>query len=211
MNAKFRTSLGLTGRARFFSRWALDDSSRRSVPVMRLRSITIRSFVLGALAFATALTCVGGGEQRASALSWSDNLDIAASVNITCTIIAAPVAFGTYSPGGAHATAPLDGTGGISVNCSSGGGNTRVSLGQGLYPQPGSTNNNPLRQMGNGALRLRYNLYSDAAHTTVWNNNNGAKTGKNFPVLMTVFGRIPAAQFVQQGTYTDSIVATVTF
>lgn len=210
MRVNEKTSLGLTGRARS-SRADLLLALFRSVRAMRLRSLTIRSFLLGATAFAAALTCVGSAPKRANAIAYYDNLDVAASVNIACTIVAVPVVFGTYSPGGVNATTPLDGVGGISVNCSSGGGNTRVKLGQGLYPQPGSTNLNPLRQMGSGSQRLRYNLYSDAAHTQVWDNNNGEKTGKTFPVLMTVYGRVPAAQFVQQGTYTDNILATVTF
>jgi spore coat protein U-like protein len=141
----------------------------------------------------------------------STNLDVVASVNVACTIAATPVAFGNYDGTGPNAAAPLDAQGMVSINCAGNGNNVRVTLGQGQFPAAGSTNNLPRRQMGHNAARLAYNLFSDAAYTTVWDNNAGVKTGKNFPVLMPVYGRIPAAQLVLPGAYADTIVATVIF
>ncbi|HEX7479948.1 MAG TPA: spore coat U domain-containing protein [Polyangiales bacterium] len=163
-----------------------------------------------AAALTIGLSCVCGHRASATPIA-SVNLDVVASVNVACTIATVPVAFGIYDPVGVNAVTPLDTLGGVSVNCSAGGANIRVTLGQGTFPQPGSTNINPLRRMGSGPGRLRYNLYSDAAHAAVWNNQTGVKTGKIFPVLMSVYGRVPAAQIVPSGAYADNILATVTF
>ncbi|MFI5309275.1 MAG: spore coat U domain-containing protein [Polyangiales bacterium] len=172
-------------------------STKVAIPLVALA-------LAGSLLFARANRATAAG-------SAATNLDVVASVNIACTIAAVPVSFGNYDPSGANAAAPLDATGGVSVNCTTNGGNVRVSLGQGQFPGPGSTNNVPRRRMGHAASRLSYNLYSDAAHSAVWDNNAGVKTGKIFPVLMTVYGRVPAAQMVPSGAYADTILATVTF
>lgn len=170
-----------------------------------------KGFVLGAVAFAIALSCVGGGPRSARAATGTAALDISVSVNDACSILATPVVFGAYYPGGVNATTPLEATGAVTVSCTSNAGASRVTLGQGGYPQPGSTAANPLRRMGNGAARLRYNLYSDAARTAVWDDDLGEKTSKTFPEVMVVYGRIPAAQSVPLGAYADSILATITF
>jgi spore coat protein U-like protein len=151
------------------------------------------------------------GEHKAEALAASATLNVAASVNIRCTIATSPVVFGVYDQFGNQALQPLDAQGVISLNCSP-GSSVDVRLGQGLFPGPGSTNANPRRRMASGVDRLSYNLYEDAAHTTVWDNvAKGLKGGKVFPVLLPVYGRAPAGQNMSVGTYTDSVVATVFF
>jgi len=175
------------------------------------RRHSIAALGCGALALAALIACFLCTPRASAAGSSSTSLGIGTSVNVNCTIIATAVSFGNYDPTGANATTPLDATGVVSVNCTVNGNNVRVSLGQGLFPGPGSTNNAPRRRMGHNAARLNYNLFSDAAHTQVWDNNAGVKTGKTFPTAMTVYGRIPAAQSVLSGTYDDTILATVTF
>jgi spore coat protein U-like protein len=72
--------------------------------------------------------------------------------------------------------------------------------------------------MRNGSNYLQYNLYKDAAYAQVWgdgtggtvtlaNTNSGSGTGPTH----TIYGRIPAGQDLPVGTYTDSIVITITF
>jgi spore coat protein U-like protein len=161
-----------------------------------------------ALAFAFAWM---PGARKAEAASRSATLSVGATVNIRCLILTTPVTFGTYDVFGNNATSPLDGTGGITLNCSQGSG-VDVRLGQGTFPAPGSTNANPRRRMGSGAARMSYNLYEDAAYTTVWDNvAKGLKGGKVFPVTLPVYGRVPAGQVVPVGAYADSVVATVFF
>jgi spore coat protein U domain-containing protein, fimbrial subunit CupE1/2/3/6 len=151
------------------------------------------------------------GAHGAKALTRSATLNVAAAVSLRCTIATNPLVFGNYNVYGVNTVAPLDATGSISLNCSA-GANVDVRLGQGSYPAPGSTNANPRRRLGSGSDRLNYNLYEDAAYTTVWDNvAKGLKGGKTFPVVIPVYGRVPAAQTVPVGVYADSVVATVFF
>jgi spore coat protein U-like protein len=168
-----------------------------------------RSLVFSAI-LAVALACFCG-DRALAARNVSANLTVVVGVNIACTIFTAPMVFGNYLAGGVNATVPLDATGSVTLNCTSIGGSQRVTLGQGVSPAPGSTNNNPLRRLSQGANFLNYNLYTSAAYTTVWNNNTGVRTTRNFPQTMTVYGRIPAGQTGASGIYTDAILATITF
>ena len=172
---------------------------------------TKQRLLLGAMATVLALSGSICFLRDARAAGAATALDVSVTVNNSCSIIVSPVAFGSYYPSGVNATAPLDAAGSVTVSCTANAGGSRVTLGQGLYRQPGSTAANPLRRMGNGAARLRYNLYSDAAHTTVWDDNTGQKTSKTFPEVMPVYGRIPAAQSVPPGAYADTILATISF
>lgn len=173
-----------------------------------LKKATYAAPLLAVLALVLAAV---PGAHKAQALTKSATLNVAASVSLRCTIATAPINFGTYDPYGNNALNPLDAVGGVSLNCSA-GSNVDVRLGQGSFPAPGSTNANPRRRLGSGADRLDYNLYEDAAYTTVWDNvAKGLKGGKTFPVVIPVYGRVPEGQNVPIGTYTDSVVATVFF
>jgi spore coat protein U-like protein len=159
---------------------------------------------------ALMLAAIPGG-RSAQAFTRSATLNVAASVNIRCTIATSGVNFGNYDPFNNNAFSPLDAVGSISLNCTT-GSNVDVRLGQGSFPAPGSTNANPRRRLASGADRLDYNLYEDAAYTTVWDNvAKGLKGGKTFPVVIPVYGRVPAGQIVPLGSYSDSVVATVFF
>jgi spore coat protein U-like protein len=76
--------------------------------------------------------------------------------------------------------------------------------------------------MLSGAQLLSYNLYFDAAYTQIRGNGTGgsqqggatftltpsAPTGSTTSVI---YGRIPALQDVAAGSYTDTIIVTVTY
>jgi spore coat protein U-like protein len=129
-----------------------------------------------------------------------------AAARAACTVSATPVAFGAYSP---FSGTPTDSTGTATVRCTP-AANVVVALSTG-----GSGTFSP-RQMSSGPSRLGYQLYSNAARTTVWGNGTGGTVtvaarvtgaGRNF----TAFGRIPALQGVAPGAYVDTITVTVTF
>lgn len=143
----------------------------------------------------------------------TSNLSVTATVSANCTISTSAVAFGTYDPVSTHASADLDGTGTVTVTCTSGSGAT-ITLDQGSNPATGSTDAAPLRQMASGANRLAYSLYSDASRTTVWGNTAATDvdhTGTGTATALTVYGRIPGGQNKPAGSYTDTVVATVTY
>jgi len=125
-----------------------------------------------------------------------------------CTIATiSGVAFGAYDV--TNAT-PLDSTGILRLDCNGAAQTVTIDLGRGNAPTF-----NP-RFMLNGASKLNYNLFLDAAHTTIWGDGTGGTShygAFNPPNIIdiTIFGRIPALQDLPIGAYTDTIVVTVNF
>ena len=128
-----------------------------------------------------------------------------------CTAGATGVVFGGYVSNVATLS-----SGQVTVGClatvGSGTAAYAISLGMGS----GSFSQRTLKF---GSSSLAYNLYVDAAHVGVWGDGTGgtstvsdsygvsALVTKNYPV----YGRIPASQNVPAGSYTDSIMVTVTY
>lgn len=80
-----------------------------------------------------------------------------------------------------------------------------LSTGQGSF-----TN----RSMLNGSHAMNYNLYTDSLHTQVWADGTGAThtvAGSGTTGSYSVYGQIPALQNAYVGSYSDSVVVTVTF
>jgi spore coat protein U domain-containing protein, fimbrial subunit CupE1/2/3/6 len=127
----------------------------------------------------------------------------------SCTISTTSVNFGNYNVFNGTA---LDSTGTISYQCNSAAANITVSLSKGL-----STTYNP-RQMSKGAERLSYNLYRDAARTSIWGDGASgtavytrANPPNNNNVNVPIYGRVPAGQDVSAGTFGDTVSATINF
>jgi spore coat protein U-like protein len=138
---------------------------------------------------------------------------------LDCTISATGVAFGVYD---AASTAPTDSAGDVTVRCTHLGGgavktNYSVALstgGSGTYAQ---------RRMSSGASFLSYNLFDDATRLRVWGNGTGGSTLATGSLLVNpgnyavneishpIYGRIPAQQAADTGTYSDTILVTLTF
>ena len=139
----------------------------------------------------------------------------------TCSVTATGVSFGTYD---ISLAAPTDSTGTVTVTCSyvPPGGATDINVQASL--STGISGSFSPRQMTSGPAQLNYNLYRDAARSSVWGNGlagtgiatatlkvgpgvgNGTRSA-DFPV----YGRVPAQQAVGLGNYSDTIVVSVTF
>jgi spore coat protein U-like protein len=158
--------------------------------------------LLGSIAFATP----------ALAGTDTDNLNVTASVENSCVITGGTLAFGVYDTvSGAAVNASTS----INVECTA-GAITTITLGEGANEDTGSTPAAPARRLYDGdASFLSYSLYSDAGRTTAWGDT--AETGKGYTAItaeaaaLTVYGRVAANQDVPAGSYTDTVVATVTF
>lgn len=142
------------------------------------------------------------------AATTTDQFTVSANVLATCTIAANDLSFGDYDPA---ALAPNDANSTISVKCTSG---TPYNVGLNAGNGSGATVTDRKMTGPNGAT-LNYGLYQDAARTTNWGNTVGTDTepgtGTGASQSLTVYGRIPAGQFVQAGSYTDIITATITY
>jgi spore coat protein U-like protein len=124
------------------------------------------------------------------------------------------LAFGSYDPIGSHASSDLDATGTVTVTCTN-GSTGDITLGQGSNADTGSTDDVPLRRMSDGASGyLSYYLYQDSGRTTVWGNTAAtdvSHSGDGTATDITIYGRVTSGQNAPAGSYTDTVVATVTF
>ena len=130
------------------------------------------------------------------------------AVEASCpTFTVTGVTFGTYN---VFTVAPLDSTGNIQYRCT-GSQPISISLSKGTAPSFSP------RTSKKGTEALNYNLFLDAACTSIWgdgtaptsfySDSNPANTTRN----VTIFGRVTAGQDVTAGAYTDTIVATINF
>lgn len=129
-------------------------------------------------------------------------------------VSATGVSFGNYTATNPAATTA---SGTITVSCG--------LLGVDLLPgftvslSTGSGGSFVPRTLVGGAGTLAYNLYTDATHGTVWGDGSGATLSQSFDSGLlhlgsydfTVFGAVPAGQFVSAGVYSDTIIVTVTY
>lgn len=103
-------------------------------------------------------------------------------------------------------------TGTVTVTCTSGSAGV-ITLGQGVNADVGS-DAAPVRRMLAGTDYLSYSLYSDTGRTSVWGNTEVtgvARTGTGAADAVTVYGSVAPGQNVPAGSYSDTVVATVTF
>jgi spore coat protein U-like protein len=169
-----------------------------------------------ALSLALALIfAVLGGAFGVNSEAGTDttNLPVTAEINANCTISTGPLEFGNYDPIVDNKSSPLNGTGFVTTTCAIGSAVT-ITLGQGANPAGGSTDTVPLRQMASGANRLAYFLYSEPTRITVWGNTaltGKADTGTGAPSQFTIYGAVTGGQNKPVGSYTDTVVATVTY
>lgn len=146
----------------------------------------------------------------------TQNVGVSATVVPDCNISAfSNLAFGNYLPITTHAAANLDANGSVTVACTNGDG-AIIEIGEGANAGVGSTPAAPVRRMTDGATHyLNYHLYSDSAGGTVWGAGAAVDkdvTGNGTAVAHTIYGRIPSGQTTAYvGSYTDTVVVTVTF
>jgi spore coat protein U-like protein len=143
------------------------------------------------------------------------DLAVSASISSECVIQAAPtLGFGAYSPIGANSTTALNGSGNLSVTCTTGSTTPTIALGQGANALTGSSGVVPVRQMANGASRLGYYLYQEVGRTTVWGDGVTSKsvaTPDGLAHIETIYGKVTAGQNLPIGSYSDTVAVTVTF
>ncbi len=144
------------------------------------------------------------------AQSTTASLAVTASISKNCVITTTPVTFGAYDPVVAHSTAPLDGTGTVTVTCTK-GALAKIGLNDGSNAQ-GSVR----RMRLSAAAYLEYQIYKDASRTSVWGDGIFDSmwvlpAPNRNPRTYPVYGRVPANQDATVGSYSDTVVATVDF
>jgi spore coat protein U-like protein len=133
---------------------------------------------------------------------------VKATVLASCQVSAADLDFGNYAPtSGADSSADTT----IDVTCTN-GTNYTVALDGGSVMHDVSA-----RAMSDGGSHnLSYGLYTSASFTTAWGDGTASTatvsgTGNGASQALTVYGRLPASQYVPAASYADQITVTVTY
>jgi spore coat protein U-like protein len=117
------------------------------------------------------------------------------------------VSFGSYTG------TVISTSGAISVTCTN-STSYSVSLNQGSTT--GGAVNARL-MAGPSSATLGYALYSNSGMTTIWGDGTngtsvvGSQTGNGTAQSIPVYGQIQAGQYPTPGSYSDTVVATVTY
>ena len=156
------------------------------------------------LAAASALALGLASTAAYSVTTTTTTFQVTANVQATCLVSATPLAFGTYNGTVNNKTSN------VNVTCTN---TTPYNVGLDAGTSTGATVTT--RKMVNGSNTLGYSLFRDAAQTLNWGNTVGTDTlsgtGTGAAQLLNVFGRIPGSQAPAPGTYTDTILITLTF
>jgi spore coat protein U-like protein len=155
---------------------------------------------------AVVLAALGLASTPASATTTvTTTFGVSATVQSTCLISATALAFGTYTGAVSNATSA------VSVTCT----NTttyNVALNPGVATGATVTTR---KMTGPSSSLLNYSLFSNSGMTTNWGQTVGTDTvtgtGNGSAQNITVYGQIPASQYVNPGSYADTITASVIY
>lgn len=136
---------------------------------------------------------------NAMAATDTSSLGASATVAATCSISSVTALdFGAYDP--TSGTADDDGAGDLSFSCTKGTAWDVYITGA--------------RTMTDGTDTLTFEIYEEAGRTTVFQSVSGTNTGTaadNNTITQNLYGRIPASQDVQVGSYSGSVTVTVEY
>ena len=161
------------------------------------------TIAVAALAFASSAAFAGTSPQTA-------DFDVSITLQNDCTITFNDINHGTVSTLAANNDAA---SAGDNITCSFADSYTialNVGTGGGTYAT---------RTLANGANTLNFNVYSDAARTTIWGDGSGGSavltktsTGGGVADAIDVYSRVLGGQTGKpEGTYSSTITATATF
>lgn len=157
----------------------------------------VKSASFAAVAAVTALSLCA--RPAFASTTVTATMGVSATVQSTCVISTTAMGFGTY------AAVVNNSTSTVTVTCTNTTPYT-VSLNAGLATGATVT----ARSMTGGAVLLNYALYSDSARSANF-TTTASIAGNGAAQPITIYGQIPGLQYVAPGTYTDTIVATVTY
>lgn len=135
----------------------------------------------------------------------STSFNALATVVAACTVSTGSMSFGSVG----LLNSNLDATATVSPHCTNGAPYS-VSLSN------GNTGTGPTaRIMVNGGNTVIYGLYRDASRSLPWGSTIGtntvSSTGTGIAQPITVYGRVPSQSTPPPGSYTDTVIVTVTY
>lgn len=144
----------------------------------------------------------------ASTCLFTPSLAHAADCNFVSVV---GVLFGAYD---IFSLTPLDSTGNVTFNCTSVGDFDVITIDL----STGSAADYAPRKMSHGAFKLSYNVFLNAARTTVWGDQSGATSNygpmtppEGTDVDIPTYGRIPAQQDAYAAAFADTVIVTINY
>lgn len=162
---------------------------------------------------ATALVVAGLASSASFAATTSGSVSVTATIGANCILTTVPMAFGVYDP---LSATPKNANGQVQLVCTVGAAPS-VALDTGLNPSGAQ------RRLGSGVNMLNYDIFTPAtnaasaacAYTTAYPAvaPGFALTAAPSTASRTynLCGQIPALQSVPNGSYVDTVTATITF
>ena len=133
---------------------------------------------------------------------------VTATVASSCKVTATDLDFGAYDP----LAAALDGTSTITATCTA---QTPYTIGLDAGSNTGGTTTRRMKGDDTATTLLSYELYSDTTRSAIWGAPGGATVAQSAltggALNYTVYGRIPASQYVPAANYADTVTVTVTY
>jgi spore coat protein U-like protein len=141
-----------------------------------------------------------------SGASFGFSFSVTATVQPNCSVSVADVNFGSTATLGAN----IDASGTVTAQCTN---TTPYNIG--LSAGVGTGASVTTRKMTSGAKTVNYSLYRDVGRSAVWGTTIGTNTvsatGTGSAQNTTVYGRVPPQTVPGAGTFTDTVVVTVTY
>lgn len=162
-----------------------------------------RTLLASAAALAVLAPCAAF-----AAGSDTDSFQVTATVLASCDVTASDLAFGNYDP---VAAANLDAETALSVTCTNG---TPYNVGMSLGNGAGASMATRRMTKSGGTQTLGYVLYQDSNRSVLFGNTGTdrlAGTGNGTANTVHLYGRVPMQQAAPAGSYTDTIVVTVSW
>lgn len=173
----------------------------------------MKKFVRNGILIIASATIYSTVSDTASAATASATMTNTVTIANNCVISTTGFTT-TYDPIVTNAATPQTTTASVSTTCTI-GASPVITLDQGAHANTGSTAAVPLRRLSNGTNFLNYGLFSDSGRTVTWGGTPAtaptAVTATGLATPITIYASIPAAQSQPAATYTDSVIATVTF
>ena len=133
---------------------------------------------------------------------------VTAIVADSCLVSATDLNFGAYN----LLVGALDGTSTITATCTAA---TPYEIGLSAGTGTPATTTRAMTGSDGASTQLDYELYSDTTRSAIWGAPGGATVAQSAltggALNYTVYGRIPASQYVPAANYADTVTVTVTY
>lgn len=185
--------------------FSISLNSMQATQTQLMRVLMKNLSIKNILAASIGLMCAGA----ALAATSETTFEVTAKVNDSCRVAATNLVFGIYDPNEGN----LDGSSIITATCTKG---TTYNIGLDAGLNASNATAPWSRAMAADGEYLSYELYSNADRSTVWGDTIDTDTVEVLESVggdeaHSVYGRIPAAQYVPAGNYVDTINVTITF